>query len=68
VAAEVINQETFIVLVNDGMLAGNLRVGEVEIGIRLTANRKGQEVYGYGSRLVCLTNYQAGCIFCGLHN
>ena len=30
---------------------------EEKIGIRLTADRKGQGVDGYGSRLFCLTNY-----------
>ena len=67
-AAEILKEEAFRVLVNDGVLARDLRVGEVEIGIGLTADRKGQSVDGYGAGLICFTNYQASCRFIGFHN
>jgi hypothetical protein len=67
-AAEILNEEAFRVFVNGGVLAGDLRVGEIEIRIGLAADGKGQGINGYGSRLVCFTNYQADCMFDGLHN
>jgi hypothetical protein len=65
--AEILKEKPLRILVNDGVLARDLRVGEIEVRVRLTANCEGQGVDGYGSRLVRFTNYQTSCMF-GFHN
>lgn len=66
-ASEVLNREPILVLVDNGMLAGDLRIGETQIAVDVAANCKRKTVEGYSLGLVRFADDQTGCILDGLH-
>jgi hypothetical protein len=65
--AEVFDDEAFFVLMDDGVLPGDLRVRQGEIAICLSADGEGQRLDRYGVGVVTVLNEEAGWMFFVLH-
>jgi len=66
-AALVLNEEAFGVLAEDGVLTRDLRVGQAEIAVGLTANGEGKRFNKDGARLISILDDETCWKLCALH-
>ena len=66
-AALIFDEEAFGVFANDGVLTRDLRVGQAEMAVGLTANGEGKWFDRDGARLISILNYEVCRMFRALH-